>query len=113
MLVGVALGTCAVSVATMLRAITVSVALRSGVATSTLTRMCPHPTRIEIPTRMRTSTRANLSLSLLSSLLLSLFSTSIHILPPNGYACANKCYEPVTVLSPFLHIAPSLRNQVF
>jgi hypothetical protein len=73
--VAVGVGACAVSVATTLPAIAVSVALRSGVVISRLTRMCPHPTRAVVPTRMRTRTQANFSLSLLLSSILGLLST--------------------------------------
>jgi hypothetical protein len=77
--------------------------------------MCVQATRAVAPTRKRTRPRANLSLYLLLSLILGLLSTYMHIILQNCYACADKCYESVTVLSPFVHIAFSLdfRNQVF
>ena len=108
----VGLGARAVSVATTLCAIAVSVGLTSGVATSTLTRMCAHPTSTAAPIKMRIRARANLSLLLLPSMISGLFSTCIYILSQNDYVYAYKCYESVTVLSPFLHIGPPLGDKV-
>jgi len=66
--------------------------------------MCVQATRAVVPTRKRTRPRANLSLYLLLSLILGLLSTCRHIILQNCYAYADKCYESVTVLSPFVHI---------